>query len=237
MRTGLTVAKCAVAVVVMATVTSAMAQGRQGRQGRGGGFGGGVQPLTLLQNEKVQSDLVLSEDQKSQVTKLVEENQAQRGQRGQRGQGGPGAGGAGGFAAAAQQRRDEEMKKINEVLLAPQQERFAQIMLQVEGTSQALADAKVADKLGLTADQKTKLETLRTDYQQKLRDLFMGGGPPDQAEMAKLRTEQNDKAKELLSADQQKQYETMLGKKIDIDPATLRGNRGGRRGQNAQPNA
>ena len=119
MRTGLWVAKCAVAVLIMVTVTSAMAQGQGGgrRGGRGGGFGG-VQPLTLLQNDKVQADLVLSEDQKSQVAKLVEENMGQRGQRGQRGQVARAApGGAGGFAAAAQQRRDEEMKKINEVLL------------------------------------------------------------------------------------------------------------------------
>ncbi len=94
MRTGLWVAKCAVAVLIMATVTSAMAQGQgRGRRGRGGG-GGGIQPLTLLQNDKVQADLVLSEDQKSQVTKLVEENMGQRGQRGQRGQGGAGGAGA-----------------------------------------------------------------------------------------------------------------------------------------------
>jgi hypothetical protein len=231
MRTGLWVMKCTVAVAVLAMVTSAMAQGQGRRNGRGGGFGG-VNPLTLLQNDKVQADLVLSADQKTQVAKLVEDAMAQGGAR--RGGGGAGAGGG---AAAFQAARDEQMKKINEVLLAPQQDRFAQIMLQMQGTSQALADAKVAEKLGLTADQKSKLEELVATYRQKRMDLIMGG-QPDPTEMTKLTNEQNDKAKDLLTADQQAQYTKMLGAKIDIDPATLRGGRrGGRRGAGATPNA
>jgi hypothetical protein len=158
------------------------------------------------------------------------------GQRGQRGQGGQGGGGA----QAAQQRRDDQMKKIDEILLANQQSRFNEILLQVDGTSQDLADAKVAEKLGLTSDQKSKLEELTATYRQKRTDLFMGG-QVDQQELTKLRTEENDKAKDLLTADQKTAFDKMLGKKIDIDPATLRGGRGqrgGRRGQgNAQPNA
>jgi hypothetical protein len=237
MRTGLLVMKCTVVVAVLAMVTSAMAQGQGGgrRGGRGGG-GFGVTPLAVIQNEKVQGDLVLSEDQKSQVAKLVEENMGQAG--GRRGGGAGGAGGAGGGAAAFQAIRDEQMKKIDDVLLQPQQDRFAQIMLQLMGTSQALADAKVADKLGLTADQKSKLEELVATYRQKRMDLFMGG-QPDPTEMTKLTTEQNDKSKDLLTADQKAQFDKMLGAKIDIDPATLRGNRGnrGRRGAGATPNA
>ncbi len=109
-----------------------------------------------------------------------------------------------------------------------------QIWYQVAGISQDLADAKVAEKLGLTSDQKSKLETLTTEYRQKLMDLgFMG----DPQERAKLVTEQNDKAKDLLTADQKAQLDKMMGKKIDIDPATLRGGGRGRRGQGAQPNA
>ena len=230
MRTGLWVMKCTVAVAVLAMVTSALAQGQGRRNGRGGGFGG-VNPLTLLQNDKVQADLVLSADQKSQVAKLVEETMGTTRVR-RRGGGGAGAGGG---AAAFQAAHDEQMKKINEVLLAPQQDRFAQIMLQMQGTSQALADAKVAEKLGLTSDQKTKLEELVATYRQKRMDLIMGG-QPDPMEMTKLTNEQNDKAKDLLTADQQAQYTKMLGTKIDIDPATLRGRRGGRRGA-ATPNA
>ena len=240
MRTGLWVAKCAVAVLIMATVTSAMAQGQGGGRRGGRGGGGGLMPLTVIQNEKVQSDLVLSADQKTSITKLVEENMPMGG--GRRGGGGAGGagGGAGGFAAI----RDEQMKKIDEVLLQPQKDRFAQIMLQLQGTAQNLADTKVADKLVLTSDQKSKLETLQADYQQKIRDAIMngaggggGGGFGNNPEVTKLRTEQNDKAKELLTADQQKQYDSMLGKKIDVDPATLRGGGRGRRGQGAQPNA
>jgi hypothetical protein len=78
-------------------------------------------------------------------------------------------------------------------------------------------------------------------------DLFQGGGgtPPDAQAMTKLTTEENDKAKDLLTADQKTQFDSMLGKKIDVDFASLRGGRGqrgGRRGGqapggNAQPAA
>src|SRR5207244_2412072 len=88
--TSVTVLKVAVAVVVAASVSVAMAQGQGGGRGRGGRGGGfGVNPTALLQNETVQKDLDLSDDQKAQVTKLAEEQAAQRGQgRGAGGQAG-----------------------------------------------------------------------------------------------------------------------------------------------------
>jgi Spy/CpxP family protein refolding chaperone len=243
MRTSVTVLRVAVAVVVAASVSVAMAQGQGGGRGRGGRGGGGfgISPTALLQNETVQKDLDLSDDQKAQVTKLAEEQAAQRGQgRGQGGQAGQDPTAA---RQAFQQAREDLMKKINDILLPNQQARFAEIMLQAQNVSQALADAKVAEKLTLTDDQKQKLTDLTTEYQQKRRDLFQaaqgGGGPPDQAEMTKLTTEENDKAKELLTAEQKTQFETMLGKKIDVDFAAMR-NQGrgqrGRRGQGGQGN-
>lgn len=246
MRTSVTVLKVAVAVVVAASVSVAMAQGQGGGRGRGGRGGGGfgISPTALLQNETVQKDLDLSDDQKAQVTKLAEEQAAQRG----RGRGAGGQAGQDPTAArqAFQQAREDLMKKINDILLPNQQARFAEIMLQAQNVSQALADAKVAEKLNLTDDQKQKLTDLAAEFRQKRMDLFQAGGggaPPDQAEMAKLTTEENDKAKDLLNADQKTQFETMLGKKIDVDFAALRnqgrGQRGGRRGAggNGQPAA
>lgn len=235
MRTGLTMLKLAAAVAVVASVSVAMAQpGGGGGRGRGrGGFGGGVSPLVLIQNETVQKDLEVTDDQKTKLTSVVDElQQAARGQ----GRGAGGAGGAGGAPdiAAIQQRqreqRKEQVKKIDEVLVKQQADRFDQILLQAQGAAAALRDPDVQDKLSMTADQKQKETDLASTYQQKRQDLFQaggGGGPPDQAEIAKLTTEENDKAKDALTGDQKTKFDSLLGKKIDIDFASLRGGRGG----------
>ena len=126
-------------------------------------------------------------------------------------------------------------------------------MLQLQGASTALADAKVADKLSLTGDQKDKLTALNDEYQAKMRELFQtmrqngggGGGGGGQGgfgnnpELTAAIKDHNDKALDVLTADQKAQFEKMEGKKIDVDPASLRGRgrRGGAGGGNAQPAA
>jgi hypothetical protein len=234
MRTSIHLLKVCVAVAVCATVAQALAQG-QGGGGRRGGFGGGgfgVTPLRLLQIEPVQKELALSDDQKSQVTKLADDARQALG--------GGGGGGNRPTQEQMQQTRDDQAKKVAEILLPNQQERLDQILLQLQG-SQALTETKVAEKLQLTDDQKKQLTDLNTEYQQKRRDLFGGGGGggrPDQDAMNKLRTEQTDKAMAILTSDQKDQFTKMEGTKFDLDPSLLRGgmgggnNGGGRRNRN-----
>jgi len=223
MKISLNVLKVCIVLAVFATAANALAQD-QGGGGRRSGFRGrggfGTNPLILLQTEPVQKELELSEDQKSSLTKLADENR-----------GGGGGGGGQMSQEERQQRREAMQKKVNEVLLPNQQERLEQIVLQVSvkmQTAQALADSKVADKLQLTDDQKKQLADLSSDYRQKIMDLFQGGGPPDPDAMAKLRTEQSDKAMAVLTSDQKDQLTKLEGKTIDIDPSLLRGGRGGR---------
>src|SRR5262245_6784377 len=169
MRTGSWVLRLAMVAVVGASVTTALAQPQgQGRRGGGGRGGFGNNPLLLLRNETVQKHLELSDDQKSQVTKLAEEQQ---------GQGGGRRGGGGGGGADFAQRQEELRKKVNDILLPNQQERLAQISLQVRGAAQALVnDEKLAEKLTLSADQKQKLTALNEEYQQKRRDARQNAG-------------------------------------------------------------
>jgi hypothetical protein len=219
MRINLNVLKVCLVLAVFATAANALAQDQGGRRGGFRGRGGfGTNPLMLLQTEPVQKELELSEDQKSSLTKLADENR--------------GGGGGGQMSQEERQQRREAMqKKVNEVLLPNQQERLEQIVLQVSvkmQTAQALADSKVADKLQLTDDQKKQLADLSSDYRQKIMDLFQGGGPPDPDAMAKLRTEQSDKAMAVLTSDQKDQLTKLEGKTIDIDPAQLFRGRGGR---------
>jgi Spy/CpxP family protein refolding chaperone len=206
------------ALVVLITAASvAQAQGQGG--GRRGGRG--VSSLTLLQSEQVQKELELTDDQKTSATKLADEYR-------------PGGGGGGGNTSPEdrQKRREELQKKVNDILTPQQQQRLDEIVLQVSvkmQPSQALSDAKVAEKLQLTEDQKQQLTDITSEYRQKTMDLFQGG-PPDRDAMdkvrdamTKLRTEQSDKAMTVLTADQKDQLTKLQGKTIDIDASQLRG--------------
>ena len=205
------------ALVVLATAASvAQAQGGGRRGGRG------VSSLMLLQSEQVQKELELTDDQKTSATKLAEEYR-------------PGGGGGGGNTSPEdrQKRREELQKKVNDILTPQQQQRLDEIVLQVSvkiQPSQALSDAKIAEKLQLTEDQKQQLTDITSEYRQKTMDLFQGGGPPDRDAMTKLRTEQSDKTMTVLTADQKDQLTKLQGKTLEIDAGQLL--RGFGRGRN-----
>jgi len=210
---GASLLKMAVAVAVCVTVSSAMAQGG-GKGQRGGGGRGGINPITVAKVEGVQSDLVLSSEQKDSIGKLEAERpdfQALQGDR-----------------EAMQKKmteiRESSQKKVDEVLTPPQRERFAEIMLQLDGP-RALTTPKVADKLKLTEEQKTKLNELFASAQ-GAGGKGGGGGGGGQA----AREEMNTKAMDILTADQKTQFTSMQGKKIEIDRAALGGGFGGGQG-------
>jgi hypothetical protein len=224
MRTGLTVLKLCVAVAILGLAADALAQGQGG--GRRGGFGrgGGMMgnnPLTLLRNPNVQKELELSDDQKKSVDDLNTDMRSSfQGLRDLS---------ADERTAKIKEENDKIQKKVDDLLLPNQKERLDELQLQARG-SQALTDPKVAEKLNLTDDQKQSLTKLASDYQQKRMDLFQGGGRPDMDAVNNLRTEENDKAMAILTADQKDQFTKMEGK--IVDPSLLRGNFGGRGGRN-----
>jgi hypothetical protein len=207
MRTGASLLKMTVAVAVFATVSSAMAQGGGGGRGRGGFQ---VNPITLAKVEGVQKDLELSGEQKDSLGKLEVEQVD--------------------FAAMRDLSPEDRLKKtteirtaaqkkVDDILAPPQRDRFAQILLQVDGVA-ALRQPKVAEKLKLTDEQKTKLNEL---FAARQGGGGGGGGGGGQA----AREERDAKALEILTADQKTQYTSMQGKKIEIDRAALFGGFGG----------
>jgi Spy/CpxP family protein refolding chaperone len=230
MKSGLNGLKLAVAICVVATTAAALAQG-QGRRGggfgfgRGGGFGN--DPTMLLGMEPVQKELELSAEQKTQVQKLADDAQQARRDLFQSG-----------AAPEEMQTKMQDLakankKKVDDLLLAQQRDRLDQISVQFAlmfGAPQALTRDDIASKLALTDDQKSKLTAQVDENMQKMRDLFQGGGPPDQQEMTKMRTEQTDKALAVLTAEQKDKLEKLKGKKFEIDLTQMRGGFGGRRG-------
>jgi Spy/CpxP family protein refolding chaperone len=247
MRIGKSLMMLVAAATVVLAASAALAQppGGQGRGfgrgfGRGGMFGGGAtDPTTLLTQESVQKDLELTDDQKTKVTKLADDAQQARQELFQGLNFQPGQPPSDEDMQAMQKKQDElvaqNKKKAADILMPQQQQRLDEIALQyslegqggfsITGTAVALSQDDLSKKLGITDDQKKKLTDLQTEGQTKMQDLFGGGGPPDQQEMAKLRTDFKDKAIAVLTADQKAKLEKMEGKKFDV--TTIQVGRGG----------
>ena len=180
--------------------------------------------------EPVQKELTLSDDQITQVQKLADDSQQARRDLFQSG-----------AAPEEMQTKMQDLakankKKVDDILLAPQRERLDQISIQFAIQTQgptAFTRQDIVDKLGLTSEQKDKIQALADDMQQKIMGIFQdaaGDFQGAQEKVTKLRDEQKAKAMELLTADQKTKLTALTGKEFKIDPMALFGGRGGRRG-------
>jgi Spy/CpxP family protein refolding chaperone len=214
--------------------TEALAQGRGGRGGPGGRFGG-VTELGLLNVEAVQKELELLDDQIAQIRDLGDKLRGQRGD---------------GDRPNFQDMTDEERQQFFEqrrkeaeetaqkaktelktILLDDQLARLQQIFVQVAGT-QALTDADVAAKLGLSDDQKTKIAAARQEAQsnmrEQMRELFQSDNrEAAQAKIAELRKAADEKVLALLTDQQKQDFEALKGTPFEMPEGALFGGRGG----------
>ena len=220
-----------------------------GGQGPGGqrrmqmmGRGGGVR---LIMRPDVQKELNLTEEQKTRIAAIFPQPQF-------RGQGGPGGGGAtaagggqggpgGGSATTAQggqggQRgqggprdpqafQDQQKKQedaVKAILTEQQNKRFAELRIQFDGPS-ALYRDDVAKQLGLTEDQKKKLDDIRNASMQAMRDQMQqarDNGDDREAmrsEMQKMREANDKQILGVLTDDQRKKWDAMQGKKFTFE--------------------
>jgi len=223
---------CAAVVLLIATAGAVEAQqpggGGRGR-GRGGpgGFGNpAMMRVMLLSNDKVQKELELNDDQKSELKKIGEELRP--------------AGGGGNFQnlsddERAKQRteRDAKMKeaqaKVDKILVPQQQERLKQISWQVAG-AQALSDPEVSEKLKITDKQKEDIKAVQDKAGEETRALFQGGGSREenQTKMADIRKASEEKTLAVLTPEQKTEFDKLKGDKVEISFADLFGAGGGR---------
>ena len=116
-------------------------------------------------------------------------------------------------------RQAEDDKKIAGILEPGQLARLKQIRVQALGAG-ALMDETIATEIGGVSDE--QVNQLR-EAMQELRS--QGGGDPTE-----MRKKMNDKAMQILSADQKAKLETLRGPAFDVSKLQLRGPGGGRRG-------
>jgi Spy/CpxP family protein refolding chaperone len=207
-------------VATAALASSALAQ-------RGGGFGrGGGGGAAMLRMPEVQTELKLTDDQKTKVMDAMAKLREQRQNAGQD------------FQSLSPeerqklmaQRRAEDDKALADVLNADQMKRYHQLQLQQQGLSSVAQDKALADELKITDDQKTKIQTIVDDQRNAIRVLFQGagGGGDRQAIMQKIqdmRKKTDDKIAAVLTDDQKSKWKDMIGTPFTF-PAPRFGNRG-----------
>jgi Spy/CpxP family protein refolding chaperone len=223
-------------LVVMAQVAEAQREG--GRRGRGGRgmFGRYISSVQLVsESDEVQTALNVTPEQEEKIDVINDELRDARREV---------FGGGGGDFRAAQ----EEMEKLNqeasaklaEVLEPDQQKRLLGISIQVNGAA-ALSEPAVAKELGVTDEQKTKLDEARESNMDAAREAFRDLRDQElsreemQAKMQELRNESDKKLLAVLTSDQQAKLEQLKGEPVEIDMSQFRGRgfgggRGGRDG-------
>jgi len=207
--------------------------------GMGGGMmGGGVTGLLMM--KEVREELKLDEDQVAEleeVGKAAMESMRSmfRPQGGQAGGGQPG-GGPGGFnpqdmqamMEKAQKAAEENEAKVEEILDPKQLDRLVGLMIQ-RSNVQAVKSKLVATRLGITEEQKTKMAEIDKANSEKMRELFQGGFSQDAREkMSKMREEGEAKLKDVLTAKQKEDMESLKGPEFKFPEPQFRfGGQGG----------
>lgn len=217
-----------VAAAAMALSTASVLAENPGR-GQGGRVSGesANDPTYLLTSASVQTELALTDDQKSSLHE-IRSNEENGGH--------PFFGGLVGQPQQEIQRRIEEHATAvrNQIvtILSPQQlQRLDEINIQVVEAA-ALSYDDVAEKLALTADQRDQLKTLGDETRQRLAELnapITSGQQLNEQQRQSHKTMQvqiiadrNIKALAILTDDQRAEFTKLRGEKFDI--STIRPN-------------
>jgi Spy/CpxP family protein refolding chaperone len=217
------------AVLMMSLVAFGQPGGGQGgRGGRMGGMGGMMGSGMLLRQEAVLKELSLTDEQKTKLKEALPEGR------------GPGGGGGQNFRDMSEEERAKAMeerakqaaeteKKIAEILDEKQNARLKQIRLQVTG-ARAITIKEVAEELGITEEQSTKIREAMT----ALREEMMSGGGGGPGAFAEMAEKMNAKLMEQLTDEQKAKYKEMLGETFDVSQIQMGfgggAGSGGRRG-------
>jgi Spy/CpxP family protein refolding chaperone len=210
-----------IAVLAIAT-TSAMAQGMRG------GFGGMMYSTAgLMRRDDVKTDLQLTDDQKNKIAALNDDMRSKMREAFQN---------SGGDREAAMKTMGELMTKANDqvlkILTPDQQKRLKEIRYQLQGYSVVRTDKELQTELGLTDDQKSKIEAIGKEADaanasvgEKMRNQEIQRDEA-MASYKKNTDALNSEIEADLTADQKTKFTTLEGKHFDAQPQTGFGGRG-----------
>ena len=187
--------------------------------------------LGLLSLEQVQKEVKITEEQQAKIKKISDELTAEATKQ---------------YAALReieddQKRRakyselsDEMDRKsremLQDVLPREQMTRLYQIRLQVRAVVDSLGNRYVAGKLKLTDEQKKQVAAIDKDVQAKRGEFYASMREASQEQRSeayqkyrKMRSDAEEKALALLTAEQKKAFEEMKGEKIEIQTVRTMG--------------
>ena len=216
-----------VMVLVMGAAFACAAQAQE-REGARRGFGGRSSRgslLGLLRLEQVQKEMKLSEEQTAKVKEVVEklgtemreqytalreiEDRQQRTEK---------------TTALSDEFDGKVREQLRDVVEREQIMRLYQIRMQVRPAADSLANRYVAGRLELTDEQKQKLAEIAKESQAKQSEVYatMRDATDEQRseayqKLGKLRSDMDEKALGVLTAEQKKSFEEMKGEKIELE--------------------
>jgi hypothetical protein len=182
-------------------------------------------PSYLLASASVQKELALTGEQKTRFQKLQNDENGRH----------PFFSGFAGLTQEQIQKRLEEHAKENRdrvsKILTPQQNaRLNEINLQVAGAA-ALSFGDVAEKVGLSTEQKAKLKSISAEARRKLSELNAANNnrPVDRSKaqeyrkkVAEIAAERSSQSLAVLTDAQRAQFEQLQGAKFDT--STIKSN-------------
>ncbi len=233
---GMVLATLCVAMWAVPVLAQPDGQGQGRGRGRGfgrGGFGGrGGFDMTfnLLNAEQIQTELNISDEQKTAITTLQAESQANTPDFRQAFQDlGEDATEEERQAVFTEMREAMEAQttankaKLAEVLAADQLDRLRELRWQLGGVD-SLRDAEAAEALALTDEQKTQLGEVLDERNDARREL---GFQASEEDRAAFNEEWDAKVNEVLNAEQSENWTVLLGDTFEFDREQLFGGRGG----------
>ena len=215
-------------ILVLASMISLVAfesSFAQKLKGDKGAFGGPIRgnrartyDLVILAGiEPVQSELKISDKQREEIGKIVKEyrelmsdltggSDIAREERVKK---------LANNSAAIKQLSADSEKKVLAVLHEDQQKRLKEILLQLGG-SRALLREDFAKALNLSEDQKKKIHDAIEAETKRDRDA-LASGESVREKIQEARKQTDEEIKKILTADQQKQLESMKGAKFELN--------------------
>lgn len=203
-------------LVAMVLVSGAVAQqgqpqrprGLQGGQGPGFGrmWGGGAGIGGMLLNRAdVQRELNLTDQQKAKINEM---QQAQRVAMQE----------LRNLPPEERRQRMQEIRQKNDpttVLNENQKKRLKELELQWLGPM-ALMNPETAREVGLTDEQRSKIQGLLMEQMQQMRERFQGGGQPG-ANLEQARQQLENRILEILTPAQRQKWQQMQGKPFQFE--------------------
>jgi Spy/CpxP family protein refolding chaperone len=216
--TGANLAACLAILALLVLSSTASAQ----RGGRGFRWLFGASKAELATLPDVQNELKLTDEQKIRVTEIHDGLRDDR-----RALFGTGFGRFSEIRTKSEELNREAAKKVDELLDESQRTRLQQIFVQQNGP-RSLLDPAVADSLGLSEEQKSKLAAAREENGRDFEAAFAQHGREWRQHARDLVAKGDERLLAVLTDEQRDRLETLKGEPLEIDMSQLRGPRGTR---------